>query len=286
MLGKGKVLRQYKNSLERLLEGQNIKIKSLLELIDKKGYRAFLKYKDLDLFKLNLLKPDINKIFNTEKVNFTLMDDGALVLTIYKAKEYLSYSPVELEEHELLLGYNEQGYVIADMKKQVHLLISGLSGQGKSKMVNYMLHNISQNAQILVLNGFEEDYKGFILVNGLKAIESRLGEILEHKEKRNKPLYLVIEEMQVLSKNKKIQEMLKEILSVGRHYNIFVIGIIQIANKENCSFKDLFNSRLSFKQIDTSSYSVCLGVNVDKSLEQREFYFLSDELVKGYTFNN
>ena len=108
---------------------------------------------------------------------------------------------------------------------------------------------------------------------------------MEVQEKRNKPLYIVIEEMQIISKNKHLQELLKELLSIGRHFNIFIIGIIQNATKENCSFKDLFNCRCSFRQIDTSSYSVCLGVSVEKVLEQREFYFLDNQLIKGYTFN-
>lgn len=213
------------------------------------------------------------------------MEDNELILTMYKPKEYLNYKPVELSSYELLLGYGQEGYIIANMSKYPHLLISGLSNQGKSKMVNYMLKNISDKADILVLNGFKEDYKGFVLVQDIKSIERRIGTIIAPLKKRKRPLYLVIEEMQVISKNKRLQERLKELLSVGRHYNIFVIGIIQNATKENCSFKDLFNCRCSFRQIDNSSYSVCLGTSVEKTLEQREFYFLDSELVKGNTLN-
>lgn len=213
------------------------------------------------------------------------MEDNELILTIYKPKEYLNYEPVELSGYELLLGYSQEGYIIADMSKYPHLLISGLSNQGKSKMVNYMLKNISDKADILVLNGFKEDYKEFVLIRDIKSIERRIGTIIAPFKKRKRPLYLVIEEMQVISKNKRLQERLKELLSVGRHYNIFVIGIIQNATKENCSFKDLFNCRCSFRQIDTSSYMVALGTSVEKGLDQREFYYLDTELIKGYTFS-
>lgn len=280
-----KQLRQYKKQLNKLLKDQNIKVKSIFYLTGNTGYRAFLKYRDVNLTKLNFLKPNVNKIFGCDKANFTLMDNGALTLSIYKPQEFLDYKQVQLQNRELLLGYNQQGYIIADMGKYPHLLISGLSNQGKSKMIYYMLKNLGDRANILVLNGFKEDYRGFTLVQGTKAIQRRIEAILKDKEIIIKPLYLILEEMQSMSKDKKLQEQLKELLSMGRHYNIFVIGIIQNATKENCSFKDLFNCRCSFRQIDSSSYQVCLGTSVEKGLEQREFYFLDSNLVKGYTFS-
>lgn len=280
-----KQLRQYKKQLNKLLKHQNIKVKSIFYLTGNTGYRAFLKYRDVNLIKLNFLKPNVNKIFGCDRADFTLMDNGVLTLSIYKPQDFLDYKQVQLQDRELLLGYNQQGYIIADMGKYPHLLISGLSNQGKSKMVNYMLKNLEDRANILVLNGFKEDYRGFTLVQGTKAIQRRIEAILKDKEIRIKPLYLILEEMQSISKDKKLQEQLKELLSMGRHYNIFVIGIIQNATKENCSFKDLFNCRCSFRQIDSSSYQVCLGTSVEKGLEQREFYFLDSNLIKGYTFS-
>ena len=280
-----KQLRQYKKQLNKLLKDQNIKVKSIFYLNEDTGYRAFLKYRDVNLTKLNFLKPNVNKIFGCDKADFTLMDNGALTLSIYKPQDFLDYKQVQLQDRELLLGYNQQGYIIADMGKYPHLLISGLSNQGKSKMIYYMLKNLGDRANILVLNGFKEDYRGFTLVQGTKAIQRRIEAILKDKEIRSKPLYLILEEMQSISKDKKLQEQLKELLSMGRHYNIYCIGIIQNATKENCSFKDLFNCRCSFRQIDSSSYQVCLGTNVEKGLEQREFYFLDSNLVKGYTFS-
>lgn len=280
-----KQLRQYKKQLNKLLKHQNIKVKSIFYLNEDTGYRAFLKYRDVNLTKLNFLKPNVNKIFGCDRADFTLMDNGVLTLSIYKPQDFLDYKQVQLQDRELLLGYNQEGYIIADMGKYPHLLISGLSNQGKSKMVNYMLKNLGDRANILVLNGFKEDYRGFTLVQGTKAIQRRIEAILKDKEIRIKPLYLILEEMQSINKDKKLQEQLKELLSMGRHYNIYCIGIIQNATKENCSFKDLFNCRCSFRQIDSSSYQVCLGTSVEKGLEQREFYFLDSNLIKGYTFN-
>lgn len=280
-----KELKAYKKQLKELLGGKDIKIKSIVSLSDNSGYRVFIKHRDIDLIKLKFLKRDIGNIFGYTDIHFKDLEDNNLAISIYKPKEYLNYEPVELSSYELLLGYGQEGYIIADMSKYPHLLISGLSNQGKSKMVNYMLRNIGNKADILILNGFKKDYKEFTLVNGFKAIERRIGAIMAIQEERIRPLYVIIEEMQVISKNKHLQEQLKEFLSVGRHFNIFCIGIIQNSTKENCSFKDLFNCRCSFRQIDTSSYMVVLGTSVEKDLEQREFYYLDTELIKGYTFS-
>ena len=106
---------------------------------------------------------------------------------------------------------------------------------------------------------------------------------MEAAEWHEKPLYIVIEELATL-KDKKLINILKEMLCVCRHYNIFIIGIIQIATKEELKFKSYFISRLSFKQLDSSSYQVVLGAGVEKDLNKREFYCLTDVLYKGRTY--
>ena len=64
-MNKAKELKNYKIQLKELLKNENIKIKSIIKLSNDEGYRVFIKYKDIDLFKLNLLKRDISKIFNS-----------------------------------------------------------------------------------------------------------------------------------------------------------------------------------------------------------------------------
>ena len=212
---------------------------------------------------------------------------GTVKLKVYTENlKELDYKNQLLAPKTLLLGYNYDGYLTVDFERVPHLLIAGLSGNGKSRMVNYMINNITR-ADIVVLNGYEKDYKGFMLINGQSEIEVYLKSILEDNKIRDKPLYIVLEELQAISTNKKLGSLCKELLSYGRHKNIWCIGIIQIATKQNCTFKDLFNSRLTFKQIDSSAYQVCLGVPVDKDLKFREFYLYGDNGVqKGKTFNN
>ena len=99
-----KQLRQYKKQLNKLLKDQNIKVKSIFYLNGNIGYRAFLKYRDINLTKLNFLKPNVNKIFGCNKADFTLMDNGVLTLSIYKPQDFLDYKQVQLQDRELLLG--------------------------------------------------------------------------------------------------------------------------------------------------------------------------------------
>lgn len=197
------------------------------------------------------------------------------------------YHKIKLSNKQLLLGYRGLFKpLIADMDKTPHVLISGLSNSGKSKCVKAILSNLD-NADIIIYNSFKEDYKGIKAryINSPGELNNLINQLLEYKEERCKPLYLVLEEMATI-RDKKLKEKLQELLCVARHYNIYLIGVIQIATKESCLFKDLFNTRVSFRQIEDSNYRVVLGVshNDEVLLNQGEFYLLSDGLYKGKTY--
>ena len=171
------------------------------------------------------------------------------------------------------------------MLKTPHLLITGLSGQGKSRMVRTMLLNI-RNADIIVCNAYQDDYKDIRgkFINGEENIKVYLKSIIESPATRERPLYIVFEELATI-KDKDNIKLIKELLCVARHYNIFVVGVIQIATKEELKFKSYFNARLSFRQLDDSAYRVVLCTNLDRVLNKREFALLSDDLYYGRTYN-
>ena len=54
--------------------------------------------------------------------------------------------------------------------------------------------------------------------------------------------------------DKGITKAITDLLAIGRHYNIFLVGISQQGTKESVKFKDLFNSRICFSQVEESSY--------------------------------
>ena len=104
--------------------------------------------------------------------------------------------------------------------------------------------------------------------------------------KRDKPLYIVIDELLVCCMDKKINNAIKDLLAIGRHYNVFVIGIAQRGTKTDLSFKDLFNARMTFRQVEDSSYRAILGVSVEeRNLKKREFIIMSDDVYYGKSYD-
>ena len=237
--------------------------------------------------KLDDKKEFIKGVFQAEDIE-VICKKGYVTLLIYTKKlNSIDYRKVECNNKQLLLGYNYKNPILVDMDICPHLLIAGLPNMGKSKCTSILLKNID-DADVIILNGYRRDYKGFSCITDIKMIEAYLTELIEKKKVIKRPLYVVIEEMQLLASNKKISDLCKSLLSAGRHLGrgVYIIGIIQIANKENCKFKDLFGNRVCFRQIEKSSYEVCLGMDVDEELMQREFVcYGSCGLVRGHTYN-
>ena len=190
--------------------------------------------------------------------------------------------------YSLKIGYSGaivKRKILISMKVTPHFLVCGLSGSGKSKMVELAVRDKNN---VVILNAFDDDFESVQAdrINGNENILDYLKKLLEEPYKRSEPLYVVIDEMIVLCTDKKLQKAIIDLLAIGRHYNIFVIGIAQRALKEDLKFKDLFNARCCFRQIEESSYRAILGYSPeDKQLNHREFYVYSDEICKGRTYD-
>ena len=239
------------------------------------------------------IKEELQKAYkgvvNIKDVPFS---DKAKIEILRVVKIDMDYAPIKLEGTKLLIGFDYKGTpVIADMLESPHLLLTGLSGQGKTGMLRVMIKNLleNNNADIVLLNGFADDYRGFNIKQIISQeeiknfIESELQGIEEDK-KKNKPLYVIFEELGKI-KDKKLIELTTKLLQYGRHNNIYLIGVIQTATKEELKFKSLFNSRCTFKQLEESSYRVVLGCSIEDKLQKREFYLYTNNLYKGKTYN-
>ncbi len=205
------------------------------------------------------------------------LDLGEVVASKFRRKD----------DYCLTLGYRRicgmRVPITANMKITPHLLVCGLSGQGKSKCIEYTI----KNKDSILLNAFEEDFRSVKCrrVFGNENILRYLTRLLEDPYKRETTFYVVIDELLVLSNDKKISKAIMDLLAVGRHYNIFVIGISQRGTKQDLSYKDLFNARATFRQVDPSSYAAVLGCNIDETLTKREFLLYSDDVYKGRTYD-
>ncbi|MDG5857074.1 hypothetical protein [Clostridium beijerinckii] len=196
----------------------------------------------------------------------------------------------ELSDFQLRIGYKDYILIkkplIVDMTITPHILVCGLSGQGKTKCIESAL----KGKNVVLLNSFYDDFKtlGSVRRVGNDNILKFLNHLLDNLKYRNqnsKVLYLAFDELLVLCIDKAITKAITDLLAVGRHYNIFVIGISQIGTKEAVKFKDLFNTRICFKQVEESSYRSVLGYSPEnKKLTKQQFLLYSDKISEGYTY--
>lgn len=203
---------------------------------------------------------------------------GLISYKIIKVKDKI----VEYLDHQESPYILKCGRVAFDMRLSPHILVSGLSGQGKTKFVESLLID-RKDIDIVLLNVFKDDMRRIKArrINTLEDIKKFLESVL--KPNRSKPLYIVIDELLSLSiQDKTISKTITKLLAIARHRNIFLICISQSATKEEVGSKMLFNTRVSFKQIEASQYQVVLGYTPEnKQLQQREFYYISTEAGKG-----
>lgn len=204
-----------------------------------------------------------------------------------KLIEILRKDPV-ISEYDLIVGKDKLNRkIIVSMKETPHLLVCGLSGQGKSALVEYSVRN---KLDVTILNSFEEDFKtcNCKKVSELGEIEEYLKMLVNEKKKYLVPKFIVIDELVALSINKTISKYMIQLLAIGRHYNIYLIGIAQRGLKTELPYKDLFNSRLTFRQVESSSYRAILGgikEDTNLNLKKRHFILYASDVVEGKTYD-
>lgn len=289
--------------LKRLIKKAFVKIFKQRNLLDDEGYYPKVLNIDFEeygiIVYINLVGvcsyselenqlEYIQTVFKAYEVNLRVIE-GICKVSIYTdSLEPKTYLKTGLEPYECLLGFNYEGNIIADMRITPHLLITGLSGQGKTEMAKAIIKNLQYNSDVVLVNAFKDDFKAYRgrFINGEVNILYFLKTLLQSEFKRNKPMYIVIDELLSLAKNKEINKSIMELLAIGRHFNIFLIGISVEGTKEQLKFKSLFNARVCFRMLEESSYRTVLGCSVDGSLQKQEFYLYSDGLYKGRTFDN
>lgn len=216
--------------------------------------------------------------------------DKVEIEIITKEIKGLKQPAMLLNPYQLSFGHDLKGEpVIADMLSTPHLGVVGTSKMGKSVCIEMALKVIQEQVDILMINCFSDDFKSLKgrRINDDKGIKETLEQELNNKERRERPLYILIDEYNVLSKTiKKIDDTIQGLLAQGRHFNVFIICIMQLGNKEDCKFKNLFNCRLAFKTIEKQTISAFLGCSVpDTDMKRQEFYLYHSELVRGKSYD-
>lgn len=192
------------------------------------------------------------------------------------------------DDYVLVIGHTKGLFktpITVDMNIDSHVLIIGLSNCGKSKLAEGML----KGKTVTIVNAFPEDFptlSGQRIV-GEDEILNYLEHVLDGRTVNSKVHYLLIDEMLVLMRNKKIEKALAELLAVARHYNLYIIALGQEGTREVIKCKNLFNVRICMKQLEESSFRTVLGCSVeDRFLKQREFYIVDNQgLRRGKTYD-
>lgn len=193
---------------------------------------------------------------------------------------------LEINDYQLLLGETASGTpIVVDMKIDSHMLIVGLSNCGKSKLAEGCLIG----KDVTIINAFDEDFKNIRAkrIVGDDRILEYLEGCLEGRTSCSNVHYVLIDEMLVLMRNKKIEKALAELLAIARHYNLYIIALGQEGTREVIKCKNLFNVRICMKQLEESSFRTVLGCSVeDRFLKQREFYVVDNHgLRKGKSYS-
>lgn len=237
---------------------------------------------------LKKCQEQIEKVYGAKAIIKDIpFSDKAEIELIENEPKDLIYRPIDLKPTQLLIGYDyKEEPIIVDMLINPHIGVTGLSNNGKSKCIELALRN-NKGADIHLINCMNTDFIGIgsKRVNGNDEILEYLENKVSETTRRNKPLLIVIDEYNVLSRTKGIDKAIQDLLSQARHRNTYVICIMQLGNKEDCKFKNLFNCRLCFRSIDQSTIRAFLGCSVeDIELKQREFIIYHQQLVKGKTY--
>lgn len=269
------------------LEGNKPKIMDIK--ITDCGYYINLDIQGITTYSnLENLSEYIKSLFKAYHVELSSNKGNIVTLDIVnKEINELTYRAISIEPTKLICGYDLKGKpLIVDMLKTPHIGVVGTSLSGKSKCIEGALKTI-RGADITLVNCFKDDFKGIIAdrINGNENILEYLKRVVENKTIRPRPYYIVIDEYNTLSNIKGIDKIIQELLSQARHYNVYLIVIMQKGNSEDCKFKQLFNTRIAFRTIEESTLRAFLGVGVGSgALNQREFYLLHSELKKGKTY--
>lgn len=194
----------------------------------------------------------------------------------------------ESSEYNIVLGHSKtlsKKNITLNLKIFPSLSITGISGSGKTKMVEYILKHTS--LKILLINAYKDDYGNLECsrINNITEIETFLDEVLEGNNKE--PLLVVFDECLTLLSYKNISKKLHTLLTKNRHMDLYVICIFQELNKSIVAFKSLFTARVVLRQIQKSDIDSALGTTLEecKPLKNREFILLSDDVYKGKTYS-
>ena len=210
-----------------------------------------------------------------------------LIRFLFKEVQDLPFTKIPVTNTQLVIGYDYNLQpIIVDMAKTPHIGVVGLSLSGKTRAMELALEN-TPDRDIILINCMEKDFTNLPEATRYISTEDMLNCLttLLGTGYHERPLYVVIDEYNVLSNIKTIDKAIQDLLSQARHFNIYVIVIMQLGNKEDCKFKNLFNVRIVFRTIDEPTVRAFLGMSTNhKVLQDRKFIIFHSKLERGISY--
>jgi S-DNA-T family DNA segregation ATPase FtsK/SpoIIIE len=211
----------------------------------------------------------------------------------------------------IMAGKSRKGWESYDMVTFPHILISGVTGSGKSVALRSILTTIllkkGQGIKLICADLKRSEFHLFrgiaekVIVDPadletelrkIKAEMTKRGNMLDKARKDhidklpNPPKYIIlaIDEVSLLRKNKPVMEMVEDISSLGRALGIFLILSMQRPDSKilDGALKNNLNVRMAFRQSDDTNSRIALGSGeaADIRLSQRGRMYMKDEELK------
>lgn len=256
---------------------------------DDKTYEEVLELRKEISLSLGIRSEELEiKKVNDNEIEITVPNMKREPLTL---KELLSEYKKD-DTFKIALGMDEKDNIVYfDFEKEKSLLVTGVTGTGKTNLFNNIIMNILinyQNTKIIILDSQGINYNDYESVCELENKEDKIIERIKLlrkefenrvKERTNERIVVLIDEIyEILNKDISVKNDINYLLEVGSMMNIHLIVSTDSVLEDNTY--DLFKkdniSKLSFYLTSRGEYNLFLDKVVNESLN-KDGMFLNQE---------
>ena len=263
---------------------------------EDKTYEDILKLNKEISLALGIPKEElkIEKIKENE-IRIKVLNMKRDILTL---KELLSLTNIS-DDFKIALGLDEEDKVVSfDIDKDKNLLVTGVSGVGKTNLFKSMIMNILinyQDTKIIILDSQGINYNDFKdvcevitdenqIIDRIKKLRSEF-EIRVKNNIKERIIIFIDEIYEILQIDNSTDEDINYLLSLGNNYNMhLIVSTDTLSNNDiNRIFTNNNTSKLSFYMTTKGEYNTFLSQVVKESLNNDGMYLSSDKELSRIT---
>lgn len=230
----------------------------------------------------------------SEELEIKKISESIIEITVQNMKK----EPLTLKEllseykkdstFKLALGMDEKDNIVYfDFDKEKSLLVTGVTGTGKTNLFNNIIMNILlnyENTKIIILDSQGINYntydKLYEVINNEEKIIERIKELRKEFEQKvitgekEKTIVLIDEIYEILNIDSSIKDDINYLLEIGYQANIHLVVSTDSVLEDNTY--DLFKkdnvSKLSFYLTSRGEYNLFMGRVVNEQLHNDGMY--------------